>query len=163
MQPSETIAAIFNAAKNERSCCASFYCTTCGGLGTRLQKITADHPVEIPIAALKSIHTFPLTQRDFVYHQHISKSAFPKEPNISPFIEYLRWLLNCMPIQNKVEISEEWRQLAPSLPIWLLDGICYYFVPLLPSSELQPWKTLLSNRITETSDASLSETLRLKY
>lgn len=160
--PCETIVAIFNAAKNGRSCCASFYCTTCGGLGTRLQMLIADHPVEIRIAALKSIHTFPLTQRDFVYHRHISKSAFPKEPNISPFIEYLRWLLNDLSKQSQTEISEEWRQLAPSLPNWLLDGICYYFVPLFPSTELKPWKVLLSDRIIETSDTSLYETLKLR-
>lgn len=163
MQSSETIAAIYDAATSERSCCAAFYCTTCGGLCSVIKKLTADHSAEIRIAALKSIHTMPLTQRDFVYHRHILKSAFPKEPNISPFIEYLRWLLYDLSKHSQTEISAEWRQLAPSLPIWLLDGICYYFVPLFPSAELTPWKALLSDRITETSDASLSETLRLKY
>jgi len=141
--------------------CRKFYCTTCGGLVSRLDKL-------LEIVSLIQIYSFLMetrslgfTYRDFeLMTDNFSRSGCGwLEENISTYTHFVRYCFNSFSTEHKDKLVQKWNIDSADWPDWLLDGISYYFI-----AEPRHQGIWVQNLICRAkTNESIRETLRIKY
>ena len=141
--------------------CSGYYCTTCGGIAGVVQPIAASLASDEIISAFSDPTSLGLSSTDFDYYPLMG--GFPKEPNISPYVSFLRSVFMTLPGHRQGELTGSWMLNVAHWPVWLFDGFSYYICSGLPAEAKENWRRLIVESLEREHHFSLQETLMLKY
>lgn len=157
---SNILLAIFKSAQRNTKC-PKFYCSTCGGLFAATEDVLKSVSNQQIVVAFSSPVLLGLRPRDFRYRTY--QGEYPREPNISPYAAYLKSVFYALSYAEQNELASTWLTELCSWPSWLQDGISYYFASELQGEAKARWGCSLHTILSSSQDASLRETLRLKF
>lgn len=141
---------IFNNYKNQTEC-DSYYCTTCGGISSKVTHLTSENAV---IELLENLESLSLNNRDFTQRK---QNGFPKDKQCSDYILFLREAINKLSYEKRRSIINQWSE-SQSLATFIVDGIGFY---LITDDCSDIWIPLMKE--LSSSVPSIKETLNLRF
>jgi hypothetical protein len=157
----DTLHQLFEDTKASDPYCKNFYCTTCGGLFAQFEEALREINSSDLCAALTDPTEFKFTKRDFNYLPN--RMPYALVLNVSPKVEFFMLCFKQLRPSQQATLITSWLEDCEHWPLWLFDGMSYYFVSDVNYASRKQWQIKLKALIDKTNDASLKETERLKF
>ena len=141
---------IFNNHKNQTEC-NNYYCTTCGGISSKVRHLTSESRI---IELLGDLESLSLNDRDF---RQIKQNGFPKDKQCSDYILFLREVIDKLGYEKRRSIINRWSE-SQNLTTFIIDGIGFY---LITDDCTDIWIPLMKE--LSSSVPSIKETLNLRF
>jgi len=152
---------LFENAKPTAHACPQSYCSTCGGKAAVIREALIKVDKSIMLKALSDPTSFELHQTDFNFYPN--RLPYTCVLNISPKVEFLIDCFRKLSIEQKSRLITQWIQNCDTWPLWIFDGVSYYFVSEYKQSLREKWIEKIKEKMNHSENASLIETYNLKF
>jgi hypothetical protein len=138
--------------------CFDYFCSTCGGKAYKAKGLLSAMSHSKIVRDLKDMTSCGLESADFD-NGNADLNYFPKDRNVTDKVEFLLHAFSYLGRNDTVSLISTWAE--KEIPLWLFDGISYYFIP--ETEFKKAWLVVIRERLNVTADSSLEETMFRKY